>query len=111
MYSLVLAALAADILLTGGRVLDGAGNPWVRADIAIREDRIVFVGDARRGGGKAPETGDRGGLLRTPGTRPATPTCRRPKASGPFPFSTRVSRPSSSESTVRGRTRSTRFSP
>src|SRR6185503_16612545 len=33
-----------DILIRGGRVLDGAGNPWVRADVGIRGDRIVAVG-------------------------------------------------------------------
>jgi N-acyl-D-aspartate/D-glutamate deacylase len=33
-----------DILILGGRVLDGAGNPWVAADIAIKGDRIVRVG-------------------------------------------------------------------
>lgn len=67
MHSLVLAALAADILLTGGRVLDGAGNPWIRADVAIREDRIVFIGDARAAGVEARETVDVSGLLVTPG--------------------------------------------
>jgi N-acyl-D-amino-acid deacylase len=67
MQALLLAALAADILLTGGRVLDGGGNPWVRADVAIRGDRIVFVGDARAGGVEARETIDVRGLLLTPG--------------------------------------------
>jgi N-acyl-D-amino-acid deacylase len=33
-----------DILIVNGRVLDGTGNPWVRADIGIRGDRIVAVG-------------------------------------------------------------------
>jgi N-acyl-D-amino-acid deacylase len=33
-----------DILIRGGRVLDGSGNPWIRADIGIRGDRIVDVG-------------------------------------------------------------------
>jgi len=32
-----------DILIKGGRVLDGSGNPWVRADVGIRGDRIVLV--------------------------------------------------------------------
>ena len=56
---LILAAVAAfgvgvgltaapqsgyDILITGGRVLDGAGNPWVAANIAIRGDRIARIG-------------------------------------------------------------------
>jgi N-acyl-D-amino-acid deacylase len=34
----------ADLVLRGGRVLDGAGNPWVRADVAVRDGRIVAVG-------------------------------------------------------------------
>jgi N-acyl-D-amino-acid deacylase len=33
-----------DVLIRGGRVLDGSGNPWVRADVGIRGDRIVAVG-------------------------------------------------------------------
>ncbi len=33
-----------DILIKGGRVLDGAGNPWVAADIAIIGGRIARVG-------------------------------------------------------------------
>jgi N-acyl-D-aspartate/D-glutamate deacylase len=33
-----------DILIRGGRVLDGSGNPWYRADVAIDEGRIVSVG-------------------------------------------------------------------
>jgi len=67
MYSLVLAAVAADILLTGGRILDGAGNPWIRADVAIRAGRIVFIGDALAAAVEARETVDVSGLLVTPG--------------------------------------------
>ncbi len=33
-----------DLVLTGGRVLDGSGNPWFRADVGIRSGRIVAVG-------------------------------------------------------------------
>ena len=36
---------AFDILLRGGRVLDGTGNPWFRADVGIRGGRIARVGD------------------------------------------------------------------
>src|SRR5262245_18323602 len=32
-----------DILSKSGRVLDGSGTPWVRADVGIRGDRIVAV--------------------------------------------------------------------
>lgn len=35
---------AYDIVIRGGRVLDGAGNPWVRADVAVKDGRIVEVG-------------------------------------------------------------------
>jgi N-acyl-D-amino-acid deacylase len=33
-----------DVLIRGGRVLDGTGVPWRYADVAIRGDRIVEVG-------------------------------------------------------------------
>ncbi len=32
-----------DLLLIGGRLVDGTGNPWRHADIAIRDDRIAAV--------------------------------------------------------------------
>src|SRR3546814_20929302 len=33
-----------DIVIRGGRVLDGEGNHWVAADVAIADGRIVRVG-------------------------------------------------------------------
>lgn len=33
-----------DLVIRGGRVLDGAGNPWVTADVAIKDGKIVLVG-------------------------------------------------------------------
>ncbi|HET7553581.1 MAG TPA: amidohydrolase family protein [Gemmatimonadaceae bacterium] len=33
-----------DIVIRNGRVFDGAGNPWIRADVAIRDGRFVKVG-------------------------------------------------------------------
>jgi N-acyl-D-aspartate/D-glutamate deacylase len=36
----------ADILIEGGHVIDGTGGPWMRADVAIKGDRIVYVGRA-----------------------------------------------------------------
>ena len=44
-------AVGYDLLIRDGRVLDGAGNPWVEADIAIRDGRIVKIG-AINGGAK-----------------------------------------------------------
>jgi N-acyl-D-amino-acid deacylase len=35
---------AWDVVIRGGRVLDGAGNPWLRADIAIKDGRIARIG-------------------------------------------------------------------
>ena len=34
-----------DVKLSGGQVIDGTGAPAVRADVALRGDRIVAVGD------------------------------------------------------------------
>ncbi len=58
---------AHDVLITGGRVLDGAGNPWVHADVAVSGDRIAFVGDAGAAGVVARDTVDARGLYVAPG--------------------------------------------
>lgn len=46
--SMLLASQAAaadyDLVIREGRVLDGAGNPWVRADVAVKDGRVVLVG-------------------------------------------------------------------
>jgi N-acyl-D-amino-acid deacylase len=34
-----------DLILENGRVVDGTGAPWFRADVAILKDRIAAVGD------------------------------------------------------------------
>lgn len=46
----VVAAVAAaqnpdfDIRISGGRIVDGAGNPWYIGDVGIKGDAIVYVG-------------------------------------------------------------------
>ncbi len=54
-----------DVVLRGGRVLDGSGNPWYRADVGIAGDRIVTVGDLT--GARADRTIDISGLYVAPG--------------------------------------------
>lgn len=33
-----------DIVIRNGRVLDGAGNPWIAADVAIKDGKFVRIG-------------------------------------------------------------------
>ena len=56
-----------DVLLLGGTVLDGTGADETTADVGIRDDRIVFVGDADEAGVAADKTLDVAGLMVTPG--------------------------------------------
>jgi dihydroorotase/N-acyl-D-amino-acid deacylase len=54
MLALQLAALLLaaapqklDLVIEHGRVVDGSGSAWFRADVGIRGDRIVILGDLR----------------------------------------------------------------
>lgn len=40
----VAAQANYDIVIRNGRVLDGAGNPWILADVAIKDGRFVKIG-------------------------------------------------------------------
>jgi N-acyl-D-amino-acid deacylase len=53
-----------DIVIRNGRVIDGMGNPWRRADIAVRGGRVVAVGRVE---GPATRTIDATGQFVTPG--------------------------------------------
>ncbi|TVR64050.1 MAG: D-aminoacylase [Gemmatimonadales bacterium] len=59
------SAQEVDLILRGGRLLDGSGNPWVLADLAIRGDRIVGVG--RLAGWVGAQELDVSGLYVAPG--------------------------------------------
>ena len=54
-----------DLLVRGGRIVDGTGSPWVRGDVAIRGDRIAAVGLLP--GAQARDTIDATGLVVAPG--------------------------------------------
>src|SRR4249919_2728683 len=34
-----------DLIIRGGHIVDGTGNPWFAADVGIRGDRIATVGN------------------------------------------------------------------
>lgn len=53
-----------DIVIRGGRVLDGAGNPWVSADVAIKDGRIAKIGKVT---GKGRQEVDARGRYVSPG--------------------------------------------
>ena len=54
-----------DLLIARGSVIDGTGNPWMRADVGIRDGRIAAVG--RLAGADARKTIDAMGLMIAPG--------------------------------------------
>ncbi|MBT9133763.1 MAG: D-aminoacylase [Firmicutes bacterium] len=33
-----------DLVIRNGRIIDGSGNPWYRADIGIRDGKIAYIG-------------------------------------------------------------------
>ncbi|MEJ7913586.1 MAG: amidohydrolase family protein, partial [Chitinophagaceae bacterium] len=62
---IVLAQPTADVLIKNGRVLDGTGNSWFFADVAIKEGKIFKIG--KLGALSATKTIDAKGLYVTPG--------------------------------------------
>jgi N-acyl-D-amino-acid deacylase len=54
-----------DVIIRNGRVLDGTGNPWFHADVAIAGGRIAAVGNLGRAGAR--KVIDATGLYVAPG--------------------------------------------
>ncbi|HKK08469.1 MAG TPA: hypothetical protein VKA44_06260, partial [Gemmatimonadota bacterium] len=59
------ADTAYDVLIRGGRVVDGTGSPWYRADVAVRDGRIAAIG--RLSGARARTEIDARGMVVAPG--------------------------------------------
>jgi N-acyl-D-amino-acid deacylase len=58
-------AAGPDIVIHGGRIIDGTGNPWYVGDIAITDGRIVALG--KIAGGSARRVIEAKGLVVSPG--------------------------------------------
>jgi N-acyl-D-amino-acid deacylase len=54
-----------DVLITGGRVYDGTGNPWFYADVALKDGKVAAVG--RLDGARATTRIDAIGKVVVPG--------------------------------------------
>jgi N-acyl-D-aspartate/D-glutamate deacylase len=54
-----------DIVIVGGRIVDGAGNPWYRGDVGIRGRRIASIGNLS--GASARRRIDAAGRVVSPG--------------------------------------------
>jgi dihydroorotase/N-acyl-D-amino-acid deacylase len=59
------ASTRFDVVFVGGRVVDGTGAPWFRADVGIVRDRIAAIGDLSRAAAK--RRIDAAGLVVAPG--------------------------------------------
>ena len=54
-----------DVVISGGKLIDGTGNPWRYADVGIRGDKIIRVGNLA--GAQAKQKISAEGLYVTPG--------------------------------------------
>jgi len=56
---------AYDLIIRGGHIVDGTGNPWFSADVGVRGDRIAAIGNLS--GASAARVIDARGLIVAPG--------------------------------------------
>ena len=59
------AQLNADILIKNGKIIDGTGNNWYFGDIAVANDKIIYIGKSANI--QATKIIDAGGLVVAPG--------------------------------------------
>ncbi|HEV7332144.1 MAG TPA: D-aminoacylase [Flavisolibacter sp.] len=59
------AQITADVVIRNGRILDGTGNSWFRGDVAVKDGRILKIGNLQNM--PATKTIDAKGLLVAPG--------------------------------------------
>jgi N-acyl-D-aspartate/D-glutamate deacylase len=64
LLSLPAFAQDYDLLIRGGRIVDGTGNPWFYADLGVRGQRIAAIGRLR---GNARRVIDAEGMVVAPG--------------------------------------------
>ncbi len=64
-WSLADESKPFDLLIKNARIVDGTGNPWFHADLAIRADRIVAISSQLSG--KSKKVIDAKGLVVAPG--------------------------------------------
>src|SRR5262245_53116523 len=60
----LMAQAPFDLVIRGGRIVDGTGNPWFFADIAIRDGKIALIGQVPQSSAKQV---DASGLIVAPG--------------------------------------------
>ena len=60
-----------DIVIHGGRLIDGTGNPWFYGDVAIKGGKIAGIGKID------PDSGQRSISAKGRVVTPATSTCTR----------------------------------
>jgi len=58
-------AATYDLVITNARIVDGSGNPWFRADVAVKDGRIVRIG--RIAAAEASKAIDAKGQILAPG--------------------------------------------
>ncbi len=54
-----------DVLIVGGKIVDGSGNPWYKADIGVKDGKIVDIG--KIGPSDAGRVIDASGMVVSPG--------------------------------------------